>query len=78
MAARTKPICVSRDRLRQAMTTARVDRRENGSVPCCYLVEGTTKPDDVVKIERGSSPPKYDVTREELGGGPTSGRHETG
>ena len=42
------------------------------------LGEGTTKPDDVVKIERGNSPPVFDVTREELGGGPTSGRHETG
>ena len=42
------------------------------------LGEGTTKPDDIVKIERGSSTPKFDVTREELVGGPTSGRHETG
>ena len=42
------------------------------------LGEGTTKPDDVVKIERWSSPSKFDVTREELGGGLTSGRHETG
>ena len=42
------------------------------------LGEGTTKPDDVVKIKRGSPPTQYDVTREELGGGPTSGRHETG
>ena len=42
------------------------------------LGEGTTNPDDDVKIERGSSPPKFDVTREELGGGPTSGRLETG
>ena len=42
------------------------------------LGEGTTKPDDVVKIERGNSSAKLDVTREELGGGPTSGRHETG
>ena len=41
------------------------------------LGEGTTKLDDVVKIERGTSPPKFDVTREEFGGGPTSGRHET-
>ena len=42
------------------------------------LGEGTTKPDDVVKIERWSSPPEFDVTREELGGDPTSGRYETG
>ena len=42
------------------------------------LGEGTTEPDDVVKTDRENSPPKFDVTREELGGGPTSGRHETG
>ena len=30
------------------------------------LGEGATKPDEVVKIDRGT-PPKFDVTREELG-----------
>ena len=42
------------------------------------LGEGTTKPDDVVKIDSGNPPPTFDVTREELEEGPTSGRHETG
>ena len=51
---------------------------------------GTTKPDNVVKNDNGSSPPKFEVTREEHWGGPlnsnpeewdvseTSGRQETG
>ena len=50
----------------------------------------TTKPDNVVQNDKGSSPPKFDVTREEHWGGPlisnpaiwdasdTSGRQETG
>ena len=42
------------------------------------LGEGTTKPDDVVKIDRWNSPPEFDVTREELGGGPTSGPMKLG
>ena len=41
------------------------------------LGDGTTKPDNVVQNDKGSSPPKFDVTREELGVGLTSGRHET-
>ena len=40
--------------------------------------EGTTKPDDVVKIDKWDSSHEFDVKREELGGGPTSARHETG
>ena len=54
------------------------------------LGDGTTKPDNVVQNDKGSSPPKFDVTREEHWGGPlnsnpeiwdasdTSGRQETG
>ena len=54
------------------------------------LGEGTTKPDNVVKVDKWGSPPKFDVTREEHWGGPLnsnpeiwdasdiSGRQETG
>ena len=54
------------------------------------LGDCTTKPDDVVKNDKGSSPLKFEVTREEHWEGPlnlnpevwdasdTSGRQETG
>ena len=54
------------------------------------LGDGTTKPDNVVNNDKGSSPHKFDVTREEHLGGPLnsnpevwdasdiSGRQETG
>ena len=54
------------------------------------LDEGTTKPDNVVNVDKWSSHPKFDVTREEHWGGPLnsdpeiwdasdiSGRQETG
>ena len=53
------------------------------------LGDGTTKPDNVVRNDKESSTPKFDVTREEHWGGPlnsnpeiwdasdTSGRQET-
>ena len=54
------------------------------------LGEGTTKPDNVVKVDKWGSPPKFDVTREEHWGvqlnsnsevwdaSDISGRQETG
>ena len=40
------------------------------------LGDGTTKPDNVVQNDKGSSPPKFDVTREEHWGGPLNSNHE--
>ena len=40
------------------------------------LGEGTTKPDNVVKVDKWSSPTKFDVTREEHWGGPLNSNPE--
>ena len=40
------------------------------------LGDGTTKPGNVVQNDKGSSPPKFDVTREEHCGGPLNSNPE--
>ena len=40
------------------------------------LGEGTTKPDNVVKVDKCGSPPKFDATREEHWGGPLNSNPE--